>query len=156
MNLTCHDNLGVRRKLKLCSNRIIFLESLEQSTTYVGLLTGSPDKSFNDVIINEAISKAKKNYPKKANVHLIKPKRCKNLNIDKSIPTQILGNAKLEWLPLIQCSGVFKSSAIDNAKDGSLLKIVWYQDDFALPIQKEIIKKISELKWESLATDFDY
>ena len=62
-----------------------------------------------------------------------------------------------EWLPMVQCIGSFKdmAKARDQGKDMSVLVVVWFQNEYALPIREPTLSQLLALDWESLATDID-
>jgi hypothetical protein len=43
----------------------------------------------------------------------------------------------------------------DPSKHFSVLTVVWFQDEFALPIQEPSFTKLLDLDWESLALDVE-
>jgi hypothetical protein len=45
--------------------------------------------------------------------------------------------------------------ARDKSKDISVLVVVWFQDEYALPIREPALSLIRDLDWESLAADID-
>ena len=53
-----------------------------------------------------------------------------------------------EWLPRVQCIGSFEDGL-------TALVVVWFQDEYALPILEPALSQMLALDWESLATDFD-
>ncbi|MCG8095383.1 MAG: hypothetical protein JAZ17_17485 [Candidatus Thiodiazotropha endolucinida] len=63
-----------------------------------------------------------------------------------------------EYLPEVSCVAEFRSiePARDKNSDGSWLKIVWFQNNFALPIDKNIENEISNINWEENAADIYY
>jgi len=55
-------------------------------------------------------------------------------------------------LPAIQCFGRWESYEYgDPAFDYSTLAVVWFQQEFALPIDENIISSIREIDWEKVA-----
>ena len=61
-----------------------------------------------------------------------------------------------EWLPQIECIGVFHSlkPVRDSARDGSMLTIVWYQNLFG--IEGAATESLRAIDWDSIALDYDY
>lgn len=61
-------------------------------------------------------------------------------------------------LPGVICEARFRSlePAREESCDYSWLTIVWFQNDFAMPIESDIQDKIKVLDWESLANDDEY
>ncbi len=134
------------RMIKLQSGRTIFLEKLHQEQTYAGMLEGTPRKALNDRTIAR--------WQKQILEHegdrgvLIEPVR-------RTIPSGLAGNEMFgpaEVLPDIVCVGLFHSSPVRNEPEHfSLLSILWFQDDFALPIEPSVVEQIRKLDWENLA-----
>jgi hypothetical protein len=69
-----------------------------------------------------------------------------------------LGGRDSARLPDVICTGRFQSleSARDPNEDYSSLVIVWFQDRFALPIDKPVLDVIQSLDWETLAVDWSW
>ena len=61
-----------------------------------------------------------------------------------------------EWLPLVRCIGVFQSDALSSeSMDASCLTVVWYQDEFVMPIAPSIMAELQSLGWDALASDVE-
>jgi hypothetical protein len=64
-----------------------------------------------------------------------------------------------EWLPNITCVGTFMDVSpagdMTTVYPSSYLMVVWYQDDFALPIDNAVLADLRALDWERLATDVE-
>ncbi len=153
-------------RLQQDSGRELILNQLEQSRTYAGMLVGVPDKRANDRKIDVDLRRATGREYTLDEPYLILPSRRdykhkpgdmdRNRGQRSHYPEE--GERDPEWLPLISCIGCFSSflPARDPEKDGSCLTVVWYQDDYALPIDAEILKELKQLDWDRLATDFAY
>jgi hypothetical protein len=61
-------------------------------------------------------------------------------------------------LPNITCIGRFASlqPVRNKNKDFSELIVIWYQDEFAFPIDPIVVKELQLLDWERFADDFEY
>jgi hypothetical protein len=59
---------------------------------------------------------------------------------------------------MITCIGRFESTspAKNLEMDGSLLTVIWLQDDFAMPISDAAMEAIKAIDWASHAFDFQY
>jgi hypothetical protein len=136
---TSHLHCGIT----LRSGRSVTIESLTQSQTYAGWLEDKPRAEINERIIDAAV-------PPRA--VLIRPLRRPYLKTPDETPDP--GGAT-EWLPLVTCTARLTSTqgAKSASPEGSFLTVVWYQDEFALPIEPSVLAQISELPWESLASD---
>jgi hypothetical protein len=141
------------------SGRTITLEALDQRMTYAGLLEGTPDAQSNDRRIKHALREAERYCPSGAKPHLIPPARRDYLREPGDMQRVIEWSSRCtpEWLPLVQCIGSFKDvvKARDPTRDLSVLVVVWFQDEYALPILEPALGQLLALDWESLATDID-
>ena len=51
---------------------------------------------------------------------------------------------------------VIESDPVDNKFMFSYLTIAWFQNDWAMPIKKRVLKQIKCLNWDKYAVDGDY
>jgi hypothetical protein len=146
-------------QMTLNSGRTITLEALTQEMTYAGLLEGMPDTESNDWQIRNLLRKAETHCVRGAKPHLISPTRRNYLREpgDMYRAVEWFPHRVPEWLPMVHCIGSFKSviTARDPSRDLSVLVVVWYQDEYALPIQQLAFGQLLSLDWESLATDIE-
>jgi hypothetical protein len=61
-----------------------------------------------------------------------------------------------EWLPMVRCIGSFRGSPKTRDRHLSGLVVVWFQAEYAPPIQEPPLGQLLSLDWDSLATDFDF
>jgi hypothetical protein len=61
-------------------------------------------------------------------------------------------------LPGTLCIGRFRSRqpARDRELDYSMLEILWFQEQFAMPIDGAVLAHIREIDWAEWANDFEY
>jgi hypothetical protein len=61
-------------------------------------------------------------------------------------------------LPSIVCVARFAclTHARNPAMDYSELVVIWFQDQFAFPIDPGILEQLRDLEWERLAQDYEY
>ena len=148
-------NNPVKRKvLRLKSGRQIYLEEIAQWRTYGCLLEGIPRKQLNDEIIANSIPIARNKISYSGPIHLVQPRiKAIKLTRDKS-QTSRLGS-KYEQIPSITCAAIFDSPqpARDKACFSSSLIILWFQDNWAMPIDSHILIKIRNVDWDKLAED---
>jgi uncharacterized protein (TIGR02996 family) len=144
-------------QLLLHSGRTITLERLDQSMTYAGLVDGTPTRSSNDYHIEHTLREAETRRFGVGRPHLIPPPRRDYLREPGDMQRIVDHFPDLvpEWLPKVECVGYFKDvvTARDPDRDLSLLTVVWFQDEYALPIQEPALSQLRELDWESLAVD---
>ncbi len=113
-----------------------------QWTTYETQMEGAPGKEMNEVEIEGAYQKARR-YCDIDEVYLV-----------QADPQTIIEVA----LPAITCVALVRThSAFRNAdKDYSLLGLIWFQNDFAFPINKEIQDLIKEVPFRKLCVELEY
>jgi hypothetical protein len=90
--------------------------------------------------------------------HILAPRRRAHLREPGDMANILaIGGRVAEWLPMVTCVGVFKDvfPARDKTKDQSYLKILWYQDDFAPPIDDAVFEQIRFIDWDALAWDVE-
>ncbi len=140
-------------KIELNSGREIFLSSICQEYTYEGLLAGYPDKEMNNRYIKWNMESAleKMNATK---AYLISPPMFE-VEVHEKVRHHYKDAIRM---PYIVCFGQFDSSVLkgDNVNDGSWLTIVWYQDDFAMPIDESVIEHIKIIDWDSEAEGYQF
>ncbi|MGK7955250.1 MAG: hypothetical protein AB4063_08315 [Crocosphaera sp.] len=145
--------------IKLDNGRVINMKRLDQQHTYWGLIEGYPCKAQNNQRVQEVIHQAKTLYPwlKEREPCLIPPVRRDYLRHpgDREHAKKRL-RGEVEWLPQIQCIGLFESMPIEMSFDLSSLTIVWFQDEFALPISTSVLQAIKSIEWNKLAHDEEF
>jgi hypothetical protein len=144
--------MEIGMEIVLGNGRKIEMRSLMQNGTYEGMLEGIPIRKWNDRLIQEAVVHASKLPSDNSAVHLIEPPR-KALESPATWAGQ-----PTECLPSIRCVAWFRSfSAAPNPNaDFSELTLVWFQGEFALPIDSSVLQSIQNLDWDNLAEDFSW
>jgi hypothetical protein len=141
-------------EVRLHDGRAIRLDVLYQWRTYAGLLEGLPTEELNRRLVTEALDRVRERLGTAA-AYLIPP-------VEQLIegPKSYLGGrfGRLAQLPAIVCAATFDSfqPAQDAQADGSSLTVVWFQDDFALPIDKAVLDQLQAIDWVSHAHDGYY
>lgn len=124
------------------------IESLCQSETYKDVLFGYPTEHRNNSLINSILRKAHQtNNPQ--SVYLIQPEqRLIDDDIEKyksplDIPKE---------LPNIECHLRVTSDRVTNDKNqtDSTMLIIWFQDEFAFPIDPFVLEKIKTIPYRKL------
>ena len=145
--------------LRLASERTITLKSFEQQMTYAGLLEGVPSRALNDRLIQSVIDEVG-SRPQSGGHRpfVIPPVRRDYCRVPGDMGPSPIRSGVPEWLPSIRCIGSFESfpPARDTDMHASALDIVWFQDDYAMPIAETILDVIRNLDWTSTAYDFEY
>ena len=139
-------------KIELNSGREIFLHEIYQYQTYMGLLCGVPTKRMNQRRMKSSLEEAE-NKMKPDKIYLVPPPILE-VNVSKNIAENY---PEAERIPYITCFAEFGSSGLKE-DDGyaSWLTIVWYQDEFALPIDDAVIEHIKTIDWEHEAEGYDF
>jgi hypothetical protein len=124
--------------------------------TYGSLLEGAPSALWNREIIDRVLKEAQR-LQIDSRVWLVDPPRRDYFQEPGDMKDVAQQNWIPEWLPLVQCIGIFTSSgpARDKSKHFSTLTIVWFQDEYAPPILEPAISAIRAVEWNSLAADFE-
>ena len=137
-------------KITFLSGRIASLVELTQSLTYAGLLAGLPNSRINQRQIDDLIKEGRRIHIGGREPVLIDP------NI-KTIEHTRSGQPVQELrLPDICCAARFESGALlrANSEPYSSLVVVWFQDEFAMPIATDIEQQMAKIDWEKDAVDW--
>ncbi|WP_098008945.1 hypothetical protein [Streptomyces sp. sk226] len=131
----------------LLSGRSIRLTELRMSSTYGGILEGYPCKRINDRKVSWVQRQAELAFPSTP-VHLVPPSR--------EYPDESAGAfGPVEVLPSVACVGVFDSTALDSAMDGSTLTVAWFQPAAEVPAGEDADLALRSIRWEELAQDYE-
>jgi hypothetical protein len=138
-------------ELVLQTGRALSLTFLKQWLVYGGQLEGLPTREKNQYKVADALTQAR--TLKTGEPYLIAP---------RETPIPYPPGRKYPFgdpakIPSIGCIGRFHSHqhARDSAKDYSELVVVWFQDDFAFPIDPTVLEQLRQLEWERLAQDYE-
>lgn len=139
--------------LELKTGRSLYLQSLDQSLVYEGLLAGPLTAELNRRCIDRLIEKARTHLGGAA-PYLVPP-------FERPIEDPRPAFARRDpavALPSVACIARFHSGtrASDPTKDYSELVVRWFQDEFALPIAPSVREHLRELDWDRYAFDYDY
>jgi hypothetical protein len=139
-----------RRELQLADGRTVYLRWLQQHEVYAGLLEGLPTRDMNERHIRSLVEDARKRTS--AAPYLVPPTESP---IDYGGPYPF---GEPVALPRIACVGHFESlsPARDPSQDYSGLIIIWFQEDYAFPIEPEALEQILAVDWARLAADHEF
>ncbi len=150
-NLAFHSH----SELELVSGERVILHALQQWLTYGDWLEGIPWHEWNDRKIAGDMARAEIYCPKDAKPVLIPPERRPFLREPKvNASIQEFSRKLPEWLPMVTCVGVFRGPPARDRT--STLTVVWYQSEYAPPIEAVPAEKLRNLSWVNLATDLEY
>jgi hypothetical protein len=123
--------------------------ALHQRRTYDGLLIGYPYPEMNNRRVQETLDRAYRDYPIFGTPLLIEPVRT---SMPKH-PSDIMAHKEI---PVVTCVAVFESNELGEPDSDpcSSRVIVWYQNQFALPIDPDVQSAIELFDWDSMATDW--
>ncbi|MEU6619910.1 hypothetical protein ABZ926_03850 [Streptomyces litmocidini] len=131
----------------LSSGRRIRLTEFRMSSTYEGMLEGYPCKRVNDRKVDWLQRLTERAFPSLP-VHFVPPSR-----EYPDEPARAFG--PVEVLPSVFCVGVFDSSALDPAMDGSTLVVAWFQALPEIPAGEKAALALRGIRWEELAQDYE-
>lgn len=133
------------------TDKVVTIKSINQWQTYGGLLEGIPTDKMNENIINRTKKEAQE-LSGMEEIYLIEPKQ-KTIEYEGKYP---FGNPAS--LPPVTCVAElwFNDVFRDTEKMFSSLCIIWFQEDYAFPIEKEILNKIKEIPYSKVCGEFDY
>jgi hypothetical protein len=122
-------------------------------------LAGTPSSDVNDRKIRGILDQVRQKPASLGNApFLIPPARRDFLRTAGDMATDRPFPWIPEWMPMITCIGMFDSSPRAGSKEmhGSTLTIIWFQDDYAMPIADSGLQAIKAIDWDSHALDFEY
>ena len=155
----CHSSIALD-----CGVRII-LKSIRQSMTYRGLLEGVPDSDLNGRLMNSAREEGQRLSINRGMPYLVLPERRDYLSTPGDMDDLGEGGGLLsafrgrkpEWLPVVNCMAEFECLSAKNPNmDASSLVIIWFQDEYALPLSEAALRSIKVLDWHAHAIDYEY
>jgi len=140
------EGVTIRPQFELASGRIIDLLALDQYYTYEGLLAGIPTREMNQDMMDRLIAEYAR--PAEYGVPLLLEPEQKPIDVSERRPT--LGTPAR--LPSVTCIGRFNSDGQFGTDDiWSVLRVIWFQDEFAFPIEDRVLQQIAVIDWETHA-----
>jgi hypothetical protein len=121
---------------------------LYQGVTYEGLLEGYPNELWNGIIIKKAFSTAETLFGIKE-AFLIQPMLKEQ--------EEYHGRRKYQEMPGVLCIGLLKSMSVfkNTKKDFSALAVIWFQDEFAMPVAGGILEKMKAIPYKEVCGEFE-
>ncbi|HEX8900407.1 hypothetical protein [Vitreimonas sp.] len=144
--------MGGVSQITTVTGRELELRELTQTLTYGGLLEGLPTRKRNQKYLEHVLARhqAVQHPP----VFLLTP-------VETAIelePGEVYPFGEPATLARITCVGLFRSKPVGGADpifNRSELRVIWLQNEFALPIEPSIMDELSKLDWDSLAANFE-
>jgi hypothetical protein len=136
--------------IDLASGRTIHLLALDQYFTYEGLLLGVPTREMNQEMIDRLI--ARYVHPAEYGVPLLLEPEQQPLDV----PEYRHVDGTPATLPSVTCIARFNSDGQLGTDDiWSVLRVIWYQEEFAFPIDGRALRQIAEIDWETHARGWE-
>jgi len=138
-------------KLIIEGNRQVTITMLMQSFVYAGLLEGLPNERMNQGIIAGLKNEAKK-FCHQDEIYMIDP-------ITEVIPYEGAYRAGAPIaLPPICCIALLQhyGPIRDMSNDGAALGLIWFQREYAFPIDAGILETIKTIPFSKLCKEFGY
>lgn len=134
---------GKSVSIQLNCGRCATIEGFHISTTYGGLLEGSPTSELNLEIIEHAKKSPSEYWGSDRATYLTPPTRSQHINS--------------EYLPPYVCTAWLTSpTPIDSNFMGSELVFIWFvHDAYSKPPSELLCDAVKHLNWEAVAKDFD-
>lgn len=143
--------------LTLDTGREIWLEKLNQFGTYAGLLVGNPTPVDNDRCVNRVSKGAATEFYSDRPTFVIPPVRTRLAHLATRTPTPSDPSTHYERLGWVTCIGRFFSEPISGSDaDRSCLIVVWWQDEFAFPLESGVEAAFKSLDWDVHAWDWSF
>lgn len=133
------------------NDKAVSISALHQWPTYGGLLEGIPTDRVNARILERLSGEIKRHCGNKSS-YILQPEQT---------PIAYEGHYPFGTpmaLPAMICVAdlVYSQPVRDPDQHGSQLAVAWFQEEYAFPIDEEIMHRFRELKWSALAEDFYY
>lgn len=124
-----------------------------QRKTYLGLLEGVPNTEINNSDIPARVEEVKRIFSVE-NVLIIQPEQTP---IGPKEPLYTGRNGQPVYrarLPSVTCMMDLSSYYVgDPEKEWSRLGLLWYQEEYAFPIDQKVIDEIKRYSWKKLSID---
>ena len=143
--------MSAARELTLFTGRSIKLRHLEQYLTYGGLLLGYPTREMNRQTIERLMTS---HTPPKGDeaAYLVKP-----AETPFELPAGAHRHGTPARLPTVTCIASFLSDRLRHRPDEiwSALTAIWFQDEFAFPIDPLVLIEIASIDWDAHAAAWE-
>jgi hypothetical protein len=143
--------VGGSAELGLLSGRRIHLRELWQYRTYDGLLEGLPTEVMNEGMLQHLLARYR-DQPYPGAPYLIRPTE-RRIETSQGGPYPF-GNPSA--LPGVTCISRFESREPAPDQPLSGLVVIWFQQEFALPIDPAVVTQIETIDWQEHAAHFDW
>jgi len=145
--------------IELESGRVISLTKLNQLRTYGGQYEGLP--RYTPLVANELQRQVQGGWGKTIIIDTSAvpiPLSEERKDYYRNHRVRSLSNHSLTSLAPVTCVASFQSSDVakGNSDDGdfSVLNMIWFQEDFAMPIDPDILNLIKSVDWDTEAENW--
>lgn len=148
------DQMAKAGEIDMPSGRRLYLRELRQYLTYEGLLEGLPTAERNKQRLEQLVTEHREK-PYEGGPYLIRPTETP-IEYNRGGETYPFGTPSA--LPSVTCIGRFDSlqPARDQSSDLSGLVVIWFQDEFAFPIDPTVVAQLLAIDWDAHAADMSY
>ena len=134
----------------IASGRKIRLLAIDQYYTYEGLLLGVPTWEMNQDMMDRLV--ASYVHPAEYGVPLLLEPEQRPIDLPEH--RQVHGTPAA--LPSVTCIARFNSGGQLGTDDiWSVLRVIWFQEGFAFPIEDRALRQIAEIDWERHARGWE-
>lgn len=139
------------QRLELRSGRSVFLREFRQWNFYEGLMAGVPTSEDNRDGLAALVSAERERRNEEP--YLVPPTERPVKRPDRDWDTETRG-----VFPTVACVARLLSfvAARDANRDGSELVVIWFQHEWAFPIDPGVREHIRAIDWNTHAHDFDW
>ena len=139
-----------RTTFELSTGRTIRLLALDQYYTYEGLLLGVPTQEMNQEDMDRLLAEYVR--PAEYGVPLLLQPTQQPLEVPQHRPV----HGTPATLPSVTCIARFNSGGQLGTDDiWSVLRVIWFQEGFAFPIEDRALRQIAEIDWERHARGWE-
>lgn len=138
-----------RGDVEFANGVIASLRSLHQSRTYEGLLDGAPTVEMNERLVASVRERYRGSDRGHDGLVLEPPQKLlddgtMNLPSSRSLLPRVLCSAWVSRWP----------GPNDECGDESHLTVVWWQEDWALPIDEQVLAQVRKVPWAGVAYEW--
>jgi hypothetical protein len=132
-------------EITLQSGLHVTIVHLDQHLVYAGVVEGVPNSRINRELVAEAVREATTLCPD-AQCHLIQPSE-----------SPYRGRPHIVLLPAVVCAALLKrvGTTPDDWPCRELLVVVWFQEEYAMPVAPSVMAQLQSLDWKRLAVQLE-
>ena len=140
-----------RHEFTVASRRVIRLQAIDQWRTYEGLLLGTPSREMNQDMMDRLVKRYTR--PNEYGTPLLLEPEQRRLEV----PPNVHVSGTPSKLPRVTCVARLISDSLlgDRHYIWSVLRVIWFQDEFAFPIAERALAQIDAIDWETHATGWE-